>query len=82
MNLGLEAGDAIGQPRLKVLVVERQIIDLDKAENDLVLRELGERLSELAIERPAAIAADNDADLESGRGDTCLAITFDTQTDS
>ena len=66
----LEADDARRQVGFVVLVVERQIVDLHEAgSRSSVAPELDQRLRQLAVDGFAAVAADDDGDLEFGHGD-------------
>ena len=67
-DLGLEAGDRLRQVGFEVLVVDRQIVDLRKAEIRFRGPELRQRLRQLAVDGVAAVAADDDGDLEFCHG--------------
>jgi hypothetical protein len=67
-DLRLEAQDALWQLAFEVLVVERQIADLDETELRSVRAEPGERMRQLAIDGFAAIATDDDRDLDLCQG--------------
>ena len=76
-NLGLEPGDAIGQIGLPILIVKRQVIDLDKSKGESVGPQLTERPREPAIDGFAAIAADDDRNLEHcHNGPTLVKIRY------
>ena len=49
--------------RIVVLIVEGQVADLDLRERELRRRQLHESVGELAVERVAAQAADDDGDV-------------------
>jgi len=63
-DLRLEADDTLRQLPFKVLVIEGQIADRNELEGQSVLSKPREGLRELAIDGTAAIAADNDGDLD------------------
>src|SRR5690606_7905099 len=50
-----------------ILIVERQVADLDRAEREVRRCELRKRVRELAVEAVAAQAADDDSDLLAHR---------------
>lgn len=56
----LETDDLGGQVAFVVLVVHRQIVDADDPRVEFVGAELDHRLRQLAVDRFAAIAADDD----------------------
>ena len=54
------AHDFRRQAALEVLIEHRQMVDADKVRVELVSAELGERQREFAVDRVAAVAADDD----------------------
>ena len=62
----LNATDAGGGFGVVVLVVERQLADLDDLERERRRRHGGERFGHLAVERVLAQAADDDGDAAGG----------------
>ena len=65
-DLRLEAHHAARELAFEVLIVERQIADRDEIELRLVGAEPRKRVRELAVDGFAAIAADDDGDLDLG----------------
>jgi len=76
-DLRLEADNARRKIAFVVLVVERQIVDLNELELQARGAELGQRLGELAVDGFAAVAADDQGYLELGHGHVtfCLLVT-------
>ena len=68
LDLGLEARDRRRHAASRVLIVDRQIVDLDELGVELVAAELRQRLRQLAVDGFAAIGADDDAELEFRHG--------------
>ena len=66
LDLHLEAGDALRQWALVVLVVDRQIVDPHEPRLQPRLAQPGNRFRQLAIDRSAAVAAYYDGHLEPG----------------
>src|SRR5689334_3702168 len=64
-DLGLQPGDGGGGVAIVILVVERQIADLEMLEGEIGMRQLGETLGQFTVKRIFAQTADNDADLIS-----------------
>src|SRR5262249_4240371 len=62
---------------LQVLVVERELRDLDDAERERVRRQLGERLRHLAIVGVSPKAADDDRDVTSRAHGQTLGDAYD-----
>jgi hypothetical protein len=73
-NLRLEAQHALRQFAFEVLVVERQIADLDETELRSVRAQPGERMRQLAIDGFAASAADDDRNLDLCHGGHTLVM--------
>jgi hypothetical protein len=71
-NLGLEPGDVFRQVGFQVLIIKRQVINLDRTKGKFVRAEPGERFRESAIEGFAAIAADDNGDIELCHGEPTL----------
>src|SRR6266571_5169921 len=71
-DVRLEPHDAAGQLAFEILAVEGQIVDGDEMEGRFVGPELRERVRELAIDGIAAIAADDDGDLDVCHGKLTL----------
>ena len=61
-DASLQPLDRFGLVRVVVLVVERQIADVQLLERKLWRRQLHDGVGELAVERRVAKAADNDCD--------------------
>src|SRR3546814_9480168 len=71
--------DVLLQPRrlrrvvgVEVLVVQRQVVDADVGELEVVRRQLLDRLGQLAVERVLAQAADEYRDLGLGHGNCSI----------
>ena len=62
-DLALETHDLGRQVAFTVLIEHRQVVDADNVGVELVGAELGQGLSELAVDRFPAIAADDDGDV-------------------
>ena len=63
-DLRLEAHDALRQFGLEILVIERQVADRNELELCPVGAEARQRMRELGVDGFAAIAADDDGDLD------------------
>ena len=64
LDLGLEARHTRRQRAFQVLIVHRQVADLDQLGVRTVFRQLGNSLSQLAVYGFAAVAAHHDGNLE------------------
>ena len=62
-----------GSAAFKILVVERQVVDPGDLGVELVAPKLADGLRELAVDRFAAVAADNEGDIELCHGDVTLS---------
>ena len=68
-DLVLETDDLGGKAAFMVLIVHRQVVDADQFGVELAGAELDQRQSEFAVDRIAAVGADDDGDLgQSGHG--------------
>ena len=67
-ELVLVAHDLSGQVAFEVLVEHRQIVDAREIRVEAAGAELGERMGELAVDRIAAVAADDDGEIGLGHG--------------
>ena len=67
-DLVLEAHDLRRQVAFVVLVVERQIVDAHDFGVEFAGAELDQRLGQFAVDRFAAVRADDDGDLRKGHG--------------
>ena len=63
-DLRLETDDALRQLAFEVLVIEGQVVDRDEMERQPAFSQPRQRLRELAVDGVAAIAADDDGDLD------------------
>ena len=63
-DVGFEAHHRFRQRGFEILVVQRQVVDADDAGVEGVGAELGQRLRQLAVDRFAPVAADDQAELE------------------
>ena len=73
-ELGLEAGDRCRHRVLVVLVVHRQVVDLDEFGVEGVGTELRQRLRQLAVDGFAPVRADDDAELVLCHGNLYLLV--------
>ena len=64
LDRGLETGDRRRHRILVILIVHRQVVDLDKGGVEGVAAEGGQSLGQFAVDRRAPVAADDDAELE------------------
>jgi hypothetical protein len=67
-ELALEAHHLSGQVAFEVLVEHRQIVDAWETGLEAAGAEPGERVGELAVDRIAAVAADDDGEIELAHG--------------
>jgi hypothetical protein len=63
-KFGFEARDFHRHRLLQILIVHGQVVDLDEPGVEGISAEFRKRLSQLAVDGFAAVAADNDAKLE------------------
>jgi hypothetical protein len=67
-EFALEAHHLRRQVAFEVLVEHRQIVDAREIRFEAAGAELGERMGELAVDRIAAVAADDDGEIGLGHG--------------
>ncbi len=74
LNLGFEAGDLFRHGLLIILVIERQVVDLDEFGVEGVGTQFGQRLRQPAIDGLAPVRADDDAELVLCHGNPYLFV--------
>ena len=73
-KFGLEASDRRRHRVFVVLVVHRQVVDLDEFGLEGVGAEFGQRLRQLAVDGLAPVGADDDAELVLCHGNPYLLV--------